>query len=254
MVLPNDWNNVNWQHSVIILPDMTAGYPTVPINSQRYPQYPRGYFMMAYRDAQSREVVGYNAAEVGEAGQLVSEFVFMHEVGHHELGHTGSLQAGVMQGITYTNNKELDADQHACSHWLGRGDMHGLQVVDATMKYFEAQGNAQGDAEHPPAAMRRLQLLQLVQGRQLCSFTIQNDAITNSVFVREVLMQVFHFSRPAADSLIGDIEHTGSKTIYSKANGRLIDRNEALSIMNFVNARMKAANQMQFIMTYQKLP
>lgn len=209
--------------------------------------------MMAYRDAQSRKVVGYNAAEVGEAGRLVSEFVFMHEVGHHELGHTGSLQAGVMQGITYTNNNELDADRHACSHWLDRGDMHGLQVVAATMKYFEAQGNAQGDAEHPPAATRRLQLQQLVKGRQLRSFTIHNDNATKPGFVREVLMQVFHFSQPAADNLIGDIEHTGSKTIYSKANGRLIDRNEALSIMNFVNVKMRAANQMQFIMTCQKL-
>jgi hypothetical protein len=256
MALPNDWNGVNWQQSVIILPDMTEGYPTVVINSQQYPQYPRGYFMMAYRNAQSMQAVGYNAAEVGGAGQLVSEFVFMHEVGHHFLGHTGGLQAGALQGITYTGNKELDADRHACTHWLNRGDMHGLSVVEATMKYFSDQGNAAGDAEHPPPATRRLQLLQLVQGRQLRSFTIHNDDVTKPVFVREVLAQVFGFSLfdPVVSDLVSDIERTGSVTLYSKANGRLIERNEADRIMSFVSVRKKFADQKNFTMTCHSLP
>lgn len=249
MALPEDWKSVNWNQSVIILPDMTEGLPTVLI--KRYPQQPRGFYMMAYLDAQSRRVVGYNAADVGDGGQLVSEFVFLHEVGHHVLGHTNNLHPDDMVGVTYTNDKELDADQYACTQWLGRGKLHGLQVVRAAMDYFIRQGNAPGDAAHPPAAERLRRLRQLVQAKPFYAFTINNDHVTPVAFVREVLAQCFGYAQtdPVVNTLIQQAQTNGAVTLPSKADGSLIDGAEATRITQFVAVKQKMAGQLQFNMS-----
>jgi ATP-dependent Clp protease adapter protein ClpS len=252
MALPEDWDVIDWNQSVIILPGMTEGVPTVVIPSHRYPQYPRGYFMMAYKDSRGNLVVGYNAAEVGSAGKLMSEFVFWHELGHHALNHTGGLGPDQMDGVTFSFNNELDADQHSCGHWLNRGDAYGLSVVRRAIRFFADQGTAPGDNEHPPAAVRGNRLKQQLQAAQLRQFTIQNDGHTSPKFVNEVLVQCFRLDHPTTDRLIAEIEWRGSATIWTQGSGqtaRLIDSNEAAKIENFVRAKKRFAGQPVFTMT-----
>jgi len=250
MGLPEDWDAINWAQGVIILPSVTEGVPTILIPSHKYPQYPRGYFMMAYKDSMGTLAVGYNAGEVGNAGKLMSEFVFWHELGHHRLGHTGGLAPDQME-VSFTVNKELDADQYSFQHWLGRGDAYGLSVVRRAIRFF-AESTGQGDQDHPPPAVRGAKLQQLLTTAQLAQFTIRNDNQTNPKFVAEVLVDCFKLDHGTAHQLITEIERQGSATIETQGIGptaRLIDRNEAAKIVNFVTAKKLFAGQPAFSMT-----
>jgi hypothetical protein len=180
---PEEWDNVSWRSSVVILPDTTKGVPLFPIGKLKYPDYPRGYFMMTTTNSTGQEVVGYNAADVGEYGGQVSEFVFWHELGHHRLGHTKSVKAhNVIDGIAFTAfgyNNETAADIYACQHWGGTLTVYGVQVIVETRNYFLKQGNAPGDAEHPSPAARAANLLKYLQGLELWKLTIKNDDSTS---------------------------------------------------------------------------
>lgn len=255
MPLPEDWDTINWAPNVVILPPMTEGIRTNLINTQRYPQYPRGYFMMAYVDA-GGIAVGYNALEVGTAGKQMSEFVFWHELGHHALGHTGALGPDSMNGVTFSQNNELDADQYSYTHWMSRRDAYGLAVVLAAIAYFGGQGNAPGDAAHPAPAVRGNRLRLLLQAEQLSQFTFQYDPATDPVFVREVLVQLFGYGWDDAAQLIALIAAHGAVTIVAKGTSRtarLIDRVESARMMEYIRAKMRFAGQMGFHVTYGPL-
>lgn len=255
MPLPEDWDTINWAPNVVILPPMTEGIRTNVINAQRYPQYPRGYFMMAYVDA-AGIAVGYNALEVGTAGKQMSEFVFWHELGHHQLGHTNALGPDSMDGVTFSQNNELDADQYSYTHWMSRRDAYGLAVVRAAIAYFDSQGNAAGDAAHPAPAVRGNRLRLLLQAEQFSQFIIQNDPVTDPVFVREVLVQLFGYGWDDAVQLIALIAAHGAVTIVAKGTGRtarLIDRVEGARIMEYIRVKMRFAGQLGFLAAYSPL-
>lgn len=254
MGLPEDWDAINWNQGVIVLPNITEGVPTIAIPKHKYPQYPRGYFMMAYKDSRGTLAVGYNGLEVGDAGKLMSEFVFWHELGHHRLNHTGGLPPDQME-VAFSANKELDADQYSCQHWLDRGDAYGLAVVRRAIEYF-AKSTDQGDNEHPASAIRGAKLKQQLTAAQVFQFTIRNDDHTKVDFVLEVLGQCFNMPPRSAQQFVADIERSGWATILSQGIGRtapLIGQKEAAKIKNFVEAKKGFAGQPAFDMTCEQI-
>lgn len=246
MPLPEEWDNVDWRSTVVILPDTTEGVPVFPINKAKYPQYPRGYFMVATTNSGGQEAVGYNAADVGEYGRQVSEFVFWHELGHHKLGHTKSAKAQhVMEGVVFTQfgfNNETAADIFACEHWVKTGTAYGIRIISETCNYFLKQGNAPGDAEHPPPAMRAANLLKYLQSLQLGKLTVKNDDSTRPEFVQEVLMQCLDLTAQQALSVVREIETKGQYVFFGKGldrRSRYLTATEALKIVEFVKVKKK---------------
>jgi ATP-dependent Clp protease adapter protein ClpS len=258
MPLPEEWDNINWEQTVVILPNPTEGFPTVAIAKHKYPQFPPGYYMMAFLDTNRNKVVGYNASDVGKGGKQLSEFVFWHELGHHALGHTGGLAPDQME-IAYSLNNELDADQYAFEHWIKKGTVYGAKVIIRVIEYFKSLGGAPGDAAHPPPADRASRLTNLFNARVLCKFIIRNDRSTSPVFVRDVLCQCFNLTIKRAEECINHIEQNGNAELLSKSWGqqddrtaRVIEKNEAEKIMHFIRAKKVFANQPAF--TIECLP
>lgn len=266
MPLPEEWDNINWEQSVVILPDQTEGIAMIPISRLKYPNYPRGYYMLAFiRNGQP--VIGYNAADVGAYKRLVSEFVFWHEIGHHWLGHTGwspLVNIGVsnnqndmeVEPVSFTKNKELEADKFAFEHWMRRNDMYGLQVINAAIDFFHQNPDDPGDAEHPPAMVRCGELWKYLRSRQLQMFKIDNDDHTPVAFVLAVLTQVFCFSSDEAQGLITEIERTGSVEFSAKGTARtaqLMHHNEAIGIMRFIEIKMLENNCPNFRIQHRSL-
>ncbi len=246
MPLPEEWDNVDWRTTVVILPGTTEGVPVFPVSKDKYPQYPRGYFMMATTNSQGQEVVGYNAADVGGSGRQVSEFVFWHELGHHKLGHTKSAKAQhVMEGVEFPQfgpGNETAADIFACEHWAKTGTTYGVRVISETRDYFLKQGNAPGDAEHPAPAARAAHLLKFLQGLQLYKLTIKNDVFTRPTFVKEVLMQCLDLTEPQAWGVIQEIEAKGEYVFFGKGidrKSRYLTREEAQKLVSFINMKQK---------------
>jgi len=213
--------------------------------------------MMAHKLANGQPAIGYNALEVGTGGRLLSEFVFWHEVGHHQLGHTGALDPGQMEGVQFTNNNELDADRFSFQHWTEDFNIYGLSVVDAAIKYFDSQGSAPGDAAHPAPSVRSAELKKQILAKQIHLCEIFNDNKTPPNFVLEVLKQCFLFNDIDALSIITSIENIGSYKIRSKGDARkskLIDNNEALKISHFIKVKKlmvgDAASDFKFQFTH----
>lgn len=219
MPLPNEWDNVNWRPGVVILPDTTEGIRMAPLNRDKYPQFPRGYFMMATTD-QAGKIIYYNAADVGEAGPLVSQFVFWHEMGHFHLGHTHGVPSTQLAGVSpafggsYTSNKEVNADRFAYNYWIKRRSMHGIQVIESVIDYFARLGNADGDNEHPSPKIRQ-NLLSMYLDNSCWEIVIHNDNTTNPDFVRHVLVDNFKMTGDAANSFIEKVEREGRASIKS---------------------------------------
>jgi ATP-dependent Clp protease adapter protein ClpS len=244
MPLPEEWDNVNWDGTVVLLPETTEGLPVFPINSMKYPKYPRGYFMAASTNDKGQEVIGYNAADVGTHGRQVSEFVFWHELGHHRLGHTKSPQSqNVMDGISFMDfgfNNETAADIFSCQHWGTTG--YGITVIFETYKHFIKQGNAPGDAEHPAPAERAANLLKYLKSLQFAKLTIKNDSTTRPEFVKEILMQCLDLTELEAWQAIKVIEKKGAIEVYSKGlnrRARYLTQAEAAKIVQFVLVKKK---------------
>ncbi len=212
MPLPQDWASVDWQQTVIILPTVTEGIHTEVLNSMKFPQYGRAYFMMAHTDSNGR-IVYYNAAEVGKAGALASQFVFWHELGHYYLGHTGETPSnppGVTSPLlpaSYGNN-EVDADSFALAWWLRQGTRHGLEVVYGILDYFQKLGNDPGDAQHPSAADRRKHLVALLDQRPF-KIVVYDDPTTPGDFVLNAFTQVLGMDESHARGFGASIEQHG---------------------------------------------
>ena len=247
MQLPEAWANVDWRPSVVLLPEVTDGVRTFPLNRDKYPQFPRGYFMMATSD-QHGEVVYYNAADVGAAGALVSQFVFWHEIGHFRLGHVSGVavgQAGAQPpAFIYTGNNETDADRFACNHWLRQNSVHGWNVIQSAIKYFDDLGNAPGDAEHPAPRDRMLTLRQYVYSRP-AKIIVYDDQITNPDFVKHILTDSFEMSLGEAQATIQKIESMGSMEI-NRIRGSDIDIALAQRLVSEIVAKARITNNPAF--------
>jgi hypothetical protein len=230
MPLPDEWANVDWRPTVILLPDRTQGVRTLPLNRDKYPEHPRGYFMMATSDAQG-PLIYYNAADVGEAGSLVSQFVFWHEMGHFHLGHITRVQGQLLEGVTPllggTGNRETDADLFACNYWIKQRSIHGIRVIESTIDYLRRQGNAPGDAEHPPPS-QRCNLLTVYLDRTEWKVVMYNDNTTNPAFVLGALMDAFRMTPQAARAFSAKVEAEGSGSI--ECLGDVTPRQRALKL------------------------
>lgn len=171
--------------------------------------------MMATTD-QHGEIIYYNAADVGEAGALVSQFVFWHEIGHFRLGHisgVNGMQSGSQPHVfEHTGNKEADADRFACNYWLRHNSLHGWNVIQSVINYFDNLGNSPGDAEHP-APRDRMYMLRNYANSRPAKITIHNDQLTDEAFVIGILVDDFAMSQEEARATVQKIESSGSFTI-----------------------------------------
>lgn len=196
--------------------------------------------MMATSDHQG-ELVYYNAADVGAAGPLVSQFVFWHEIGHFRLGHIDRVAAtppgaATVPPMIHTGNKETDADRFACNYWLRRNTAHGLQVIQSAIRYFADMGEAAGDAEHPPPRERMRLLSQYLYSRP-AKIVIYNDEHTSPEFVIRILRSSFAMTAPDAHAAIAAIESSGSIAITRIGNA---DIDIALADRVVADIRIKA--------------
>ncbi|HET9983938.1 MAG TPA: ATP-dependent Clp protease adaptor ClpS [Longimicrobiales bacterium] len=171
--------------------------------------------MMATTD-QHGQLIYYNAADVGEAGPLVSQFVFWHEMGHFHLGHVAAVPGQILQGVSPvlggSGNRETDADLFAYHYWKKQRSMHGIRVIESVIEYLERQGNAPGDAEHPPPR-DRANLLRVYLDNSLWKIVIHNDDTTSPEFVYGVLTDDFKLKRESAIEFITKVESDGKGSI-----------------------------------------
>lgn len=206
MALPEDWNGVDWNATIINLPAVTNGIKTAPINRSKVPHPVKGYYMLATTytpdnplcynligAASGEPVVVYIASDVGEGKSLVSQFVFMHEVGHLRLGHISGLAAAESQTTpSHTApapfRKEIEADVYSLNHWLSHKTTHGLNVISAAISYLKTL-NSPGDSEHP-SSVHRAQFLEHCLGqRTFIIFLLNDDSITED-FARNALIDL----------------------------------------------------------------
>ncbi len=245
MALPEDWNVVDWRPSVVLLPEVTEGIRTQPLNRDKFPEHGRAYFMMATRD-ETGPLVYYNAAEVGSAGNLTSQFVFWHEMGHFHLGHIPGVPAAGNIFPIHTTNRETDADRYAFNHWIGKRNQHGVEVIEAVIGYLRGMGDAPGDAEHPAPGTRAL-LLETYLEFHPWKVVLYNDNTTDPAFVRGFLMDSFKMDRVSADNFMRRVEREGSGQITSR--GRFDMRRTDVQLHAFdiaFNAKLKGHNDLRF--------
>jgi len=222
MALPQDWSHIDWRQSVIVLPEITEGIASLPLNADQFPKYGRAYYMMAVRQDE-KPVVYYNAKEVGTGGQFVSQFVFWHEIGHFKLGHVhASLKdgdhsdgPGVFDAKT-TGNKEVDADLFAYRHWMNTKTLYGAKVIDATVTYLQdlAKNGDQGDKDHPSPS-QRAQLLASSLKSHTSYVRLHNDNNTPGEYVLGFLVGAFKMTKESATSAMKEAEKKGWVDIWS---------------------------------------
>lgn len=212
--------------------------------------------MMATTD-QHGQLIYYNAADVGEAGALVSQFVFWHEMGHFYLGHVPAVPGQILQGVSPvlggSGNRETDADVFAFHYWKKQRSMHGIRVIESVIEYLERQGNAPGDAEHP-APRDRCNLLRVYLDNILWKIVIHNDDTTDPAFVHAVLTDDFKMTRESATAFVAKVEADGKGSIRTigQPTTRLrtwmheITKTKAELLVMDITLRAKLAGNFQF--------
>lgn len=203
MALPEDWNGVDWRVTVVSLPSITNGVKTIVINRNVAPHAHKGYYMFATTynpsDPMCHNVLGatpgepivlYIASDVGDGGSLVSQFVFMHEIGHLRLGHITGLPPTETAstsdpGIPAQYRNEVDADVYSLNHWISKKTTHGLDVILAAINYLRGLNSA-GDATHPSSA-QRAQFLEQTLNSKTCIIYLLNDNSISETFARAAL-------------------------------------------------------------------
>ena len=242
MPLPQEWANVDWRLNAVLLPEMTEGVRTKPLSRDRYPQVPRGYFMTAASDSQGM-LIYYNPIEVSEAGPLVSQFVFWHEMGHFHLGHVSGVPGSQLEGVSprygtsYTRNHETDADRFAFNYWIRQRSMHGIQVIESAIAYLVREGNAPGDAQHPPARDRQ-NLLSVYLDNSRWEIIVHHDQVTNPDFVRQMLADSFRMTGEVAEGFIKKLEQDGQASIKSILKSAEAPRNQRDYDINKTRAQL----------------
>lgn len=199
MALPDDWANIDWSQSVIILPSHTEGIRTEVLNSQHYPQFGREYYMMAQSDADG-PIIYYNASEIAKGGPLVSQFVFWHEMGHITSGHASTC-----------SQDEVDADLYSFNYWISTKTRHGVKVIESAIYYLQAISSP-GDALHPPSAQRAQALWSYLKSLPW-SIVIYDDNCTPADYVASVLQQGIGLDQLTTQHTISVIETFGSATL-----------------------------------------
>ncbi len=204
MPLPHDWADVDWRPTVIILPEATEGIRTLPLNRDHHPEHGRAYFMMATTDGNG-PLVHYNAAEVGTAGELASQFVFWHEMAHFHLGHVQHVPA-IREPVEPSGNREIDCDRLAFEGWVRQG-AHGRKVIRAIMGYLRGLPNV-GDHDHPPPRDRANHLQHLLEQRPWGVWLYNDDSIPGE-YVLHLLQRDFGMAQDKALQTMQVVEANG---------------------------------------------
>ncbi|AOS42595.1 hypothetical protein PHLH3_36020 [Pseudomonas sp. St386] len=250
MALPEDWNGVDWRQTLISLPVVTNGIKTIVINRNRAPHAHKGYYMFAttYNQADpmcsnvlgatpGEPIVLYIASDVGEGGSLVSQFVFMHEIGHLRLGHIAGLaptdtvnNPGTAIPTQYRN--EIDADVYSLNHWIAQKTEHGLRVILAAINYLNRLNSA-GDTTHP-ASNQRAQFLEQTLDSKTCAIVLLNDNAISETFARTALTD---FAKRANGWTLNiETALTNANNLGRTAVTPAIKISDARQMMNYIEA------------------